>query len=43
MDLEPDFNLHSWQQELIAKVLENTEVTTPAKGPKKAPIKTWLP
>ena len=30
MDLEPDFNLYSWQQELIAKVLEHTVVTTPA-------------
>jgi hypothetical protein len=28
MDLEPDFNLYSWQQELIAKVLEHTVVTT---------------
>ena len=30
LHFEPDFNLLSWQQELIAKVLEKTEVTTPA-------------
>jgi hypothetical protein len=30
IDLMPDLNLYSWQQDLIAKVLENTEVTTPA-------------